>query len=102
MSPREVLHPRHSALILSVLVSVTMLVVIFFYNIANVYLIQIGTPPEPFVFNRAVSSQEERSEGGLGAELFEKTEDPVSGNLPEVPVSPVVNPLEGVYTNPFE
>jgi len=44
---------------------------------------------------------EEAPPADLGTELYEKAANPVSGKLPET-VSPVPNPLEGVYKNPFE
>ena len=36
----------------------------------------------------------------LGAEIAESVESPIENKLPAV--SPVVNPLEGAYKNPFE
>ena len=38
---------------------------------------------------------------GIGAEIFEKTANPVQGELPDV-APPVVNPLDELYHNPFE
>ncbi len=36
----------------------------------------------------------------LGSQIFEKTQNPISGELPET-VASVPNPLAGVYQNPF-
>lgn len=36
----------------------------------------------------------------LGSELFEKSSNPISGQLPDT-IAPVPNPLEGIYENPF-
>lgn len=37
----------------------------------------------------------------LGSSIYEKSNNPVKGALPET-VAPVPNPLEGAYNNPFE
>ena len=40
--------------------------------------------------------------GSLGAEISEKAQNPIKGELPNTnPVGDNVNPLEGAYENPF-
>ena len=36
----------------------------------------------------------------LGEQLLEKAQNPIKGEVPEL--APVVNPIEGLYKNPFE
>jgi hypothetical protein len=40
-------------------------------------------------------------EESLGAEIFKKASNPVSGEVPDA-VTPVANPIEGAYDNPFQ
>ncbi len=41
------------------------------------------------------------SQNDLGTELYEKVTNPITDKLPDT-LSPVSNPLEGIYKNPFE
>ncbi len=60
--------------------------------------------PEP-----EVSQEPQTSEGGLGAQIFEKAQNPVAGKVPETnpfeadlnPFKKETNPLRAIYTNPF-
>lgn len=37
----------------------------------------------------------------LGSQLYEQSKNPVQGKLPNT-VSPVPNPIQGIYKNPFQ
>lgn len=37
----------------------------------------------------------------LGGDIYEKSSNPIKNNLPDT-VTPVPNPLQGIYQNPFE
>lgn len=44
----------------------------------------------------------EKGEEGLGAELFNRSADPLKGKLPETnPFKTKTNPLKNIYQNPF-
>lgn len=43
----------------------------------------------------------ESVEGGLGADIAEKAQNPLSDKLPDTNPGAAVNPLEGAYQNPF-
>lgn len=53
----------------------------------------------PTVIDASVKASE--AGGDLGSEIFEKASNPVADEVPGV-VAPTANPLEGVFTNPFE
>ena len=40
-------------------------------------------------------------EGSLGADIAEKAQNPIKGELPDTNPVGAVNPLEGAYENPF-
>ena len=41
------------------------------------------------------------TEGSLGAEISEKAQNPIKGELPTANPAAGINPLEGAYQNPF-
>jgi len=49
-------------------------------------------------------STREKVVGGLGANIFEKSQNPISDKLPETnPFGKVeINPLKSIYNNPFK
>lgn len=54
-----------------------------------------GTP------TAGTSSAAPAEEGSLGTDIAEKAQNPIKGELPTVDPSAGINPLEGVYQNPF-
>lgn len=62
------------------------------------YIRRGGTPVAPTTVGVPTP---ELPPSDLGTELYEKATNPVADKLPET-VSPVPNPLQGVYKNPFE
>lgn len=79
--------------IVMVVVALIIAATIYFYLIAN----ENKNPAQPLTSksNAPVKSS------GLGATLYEKTQNPIQGALPKT-ATPVVNPLNSVYKNPFQ
>ncbi|MBI2010812.1 MAG: hypothetical protein HYS89_01070 [Candidatus Colwellbacteria bacterium] len=51
----------------------------------------------------AVTEEEDEASATLGAEIFEKSENPIKDEVPETnPFEAETNPFEGAYQNPFE
>ena len=46
--------------------------------------------------------QKSSPNSSLGTQIFEKTQNPISGKIPETNPFSKVNPFKGVYKNPFE
>ena len=42
------------------------------------------------------------SNSNLGGQIFEKTQNPIEGKIPEANPFTKVNPFKGVYKNPFQ
>ena len=78
-------------LIITVVVLVLVIVVIIYW-----YLV-LRSPAAPPVVETPTA---EITSPDLGSELFERSSNPVSGQLPDT-VAPIPNPLEGIYENPF-
>ena len=47
-----------------------------------------------------VETEEGAQPASLGEQLLEEAQNPLKGEVPEL--KPVVNPVEGLYENPFE
>ena len=43
----------------------------------------------------------ENQASGIGGEIFQKVQNPISDKLPEANPTQNLNPLEGAYNNPF-
>jgi len=66
-----------------------------------VYLLLREPAPSPVGEVPVPISQPPAGEKDLGSELYEKSANPISDRLPET-ISPIANPLENAYRNPFE
>ena len=90
------LHPRHSILILSLLLAAVMLVASFFYLYGEWWSTETYSPVVPLLIKKAPPPPP-----NLGTELYDKAQNPVKGKIPDT-VPTVTNPIDGVYKNPFE
>ncbi|MCP6720220.1 MAG: hypothetical protein KJI72_02805 [Patescibacteria group bacterium] len=78
------------------LIIVIVVVILVIAAVIYWYLVLRGpaTPPVVETPTAEITSPD------LGSELFERSSNPVSGQLPDT-IAPVPNPLEGIYENPF-
>jgi hypothetical protein len=94
----EEVHPRRTAVILGVLFVVT---IGFFVWLGGRWYDEIDNPVKPLVVNQEVLKQVKAEAAGFGAEVYEKTNNPVKDQLPKT-AALVPNALEDAYVNPFE
>lgn len=80
--------------IITIIVVVLVAVTVYWYLMLREPTVAPAAPVVELPAAESITSPD------LGSELFEKSSNPLSGQLPET-VAPVPNPLEGIYENPF-
>lgn len=65
------------------------------------YWYSLQPAPAPAAAPATASPAAPAEETALGAEIYQKSSNPVGDRIPESS-APIANPLEGAYQNPFE
>ncbi|MBI4094224.1 MAG: hypothetical protein HY436_00255 [Candidatus Liptonbacteria bacterium] len=81
-------------IIVGIVVVVALLLLLYWLFVAR----KIAPPAAPGV-GIGVESREDAS---LGSELFERSQNPLSGRLDTINPTDTLNPLGGIRVNPFE
>lgn len=81
-----------------IIISSIALVIVIFLLIWLVVFIQSARRSQVVAPQKKTPSTTDAS---LGGQIFEKTQNPLQGKLPDTNPVKNANPIEGAYTNPF-
>lgn len=78
-------------------------VAIVFTGFLVLYVVKLKVPESSSLAPPPGSSvpQAPKEDESLGAKVYEQAKNPVQQKIPETDVGGSVNPIEGLYTNPF-